>query len=656
MENVENFLNHKAIEIGRLAMRSTTLAGSGHPSSALSLSHIVTALMYHQMSYDPKDPWNPNSDRFVLSEGHCVPIVYAAYCDLGGVVGRGRDDARALTVADLDTLRDIGSKLDGHPNPGIGFPFFDAATGSLGQGLSVAAGLGLAARADGVDKRIYCVIGDGESREGQIWEAVDFLVDNGLTNVTAIFNCNGQGQSDYVSAQQSAETIARKLEAYGCRALTIDGNNMGEALDALRAREKGQVVAIVARTTKGWGVEGLKAKTNHGKPLDEAGMAAARADLAAVEAELPALSGDEAVGLEPPAPGACSCCCGCGGGRAAGVTLPRADFAQMLPDEKLKKKFESGALATRNAYGVGLLQLGAVEPRVVALDADVSNSTFSCWFARAYPERYYECRIAEQNMVSAAVGLAAAGKIPFVNSFAKFFVRAYDQIELAAVGGAAINIVGSHAGSSLGADGPSQMSLTDMAFFRAMSEAEGQSGGPACVVFSPGDAYAAYRMVEICANYPGMTYMRTCRPDSPLFYDADTRFEIGGANMVAEGDDVILVSSGYMLAFVNGLLPELKKAGIGAALVDAYSFPLRSELLTGLTADKGRTIVTVEDNYAGGVGSAVAELAAAQGGARVIPITCARVPKSAKSADESFAYCHCGREDIIAVVKKALSR
>ncbi len=651
----ENFLNHKAVEIGGLAARATTMAGSGHPSSSLALSHIVAALMYQHMRFDPKDPWNPVADRLVLSEGHSVPIVYAAYCDLGGVYGRSKAQAKALTVKDLDTLREVDSILDGHPNPGIGFPFFDAATGSLGQGLSVAAGLGLAARADASPRRIYCIIGDGESREGQIWEAVDFLVDNKLSNVTPIFNCNNQGQSDYVSKQQSAETTAKKLEAYGCRALVIDGHDVKAILAALSDVKDGVVTAIVAKTQKGWGVKGLHDKSNHGKPLDKAGLEAAMADLAGEKAKLPALAaGDVCAPKAPAAPKpAASCCCGCGGQTA----LPPADFVKMLPDAKLQKKFaEKKMLATRNAYGVALLELGKVNKKVVALDADVSNSTFSCWFAKQFPDRYYECRIAEQNMVSVAVGLAAAGKIPFLSSFAKFLVRAYDQVELATIGGANIKIVGSHAGSSLGADGPSQMSLTDVAFFRSMSEAEGQNGGPVCAVFIPADAYAAYKMTEMCVNHAGMTYMRTGRPDVAAIYDAATQFEIGGAIELIQGGDVTLVSNGYTLHMCKALIPELAKQGIKAGLVDAYSFPLRSPMLTKMAGDKRRVLVTVEDNYTGGLGSAVAELAAAQGGARVSSVVCRRVPKSAKEAEQCFDYCHCGASDVLAAVRNALKK
>ena len=232
----EAAVNSKAVEISKLSVEMTTAAGSGHASSAMSLAHLVTVLMYHHMRWDPKDPWNPASDRLVLSEGHAVPIIYAAYADLGGMIiplGKGREAARPMTTADALTLRAIDSSIDGHPNPKIGFPFFDAATGSLGQGLSVAAGLAAAAKMDKVDRNIYCLMGDGEAREGQIWEAADFLVDRALTNVVPIFNCNELAQSDYVSPQQSYQGIADKLHAYGFIVRVIDGHNPRQIADAL---------------------------------------------------------------------------------------------------------------------------------------------------------------------------------------------------------------------------------------------------------------------------------------------------------------------------------------------------------------------------------------------------------------------------------------
>ncbi|MEE8170461.1 MAG: thiamine pyrophosphate-dependent enzyme, partial [Phycisphaerae bacterium] len=399
----------KAAELGAHVVRMTTTAGSGHPSSALSLAHIVTALMYHHMRWDPADPWHPAADRLVLSEGHAVPIVYAAYADLGGVIGRDRDHARPLTVDDLDGLRQAGSVLDGHPNPAKGFPFFDAATGSLGQGLSVAAGLAIGARLRNCDRRLYVIIGDGESREGQIWEAADFIADHHLVNVTAIFNCNGQGQTDVVSAQQSAQALGSKLAAFGWEVIPVDGHDGDAVIWALRrAADLSAPVALVAATEKGWGVPDLKDKSNHGKPLPADKLLAALRSLDAIRTDGAAPA--ESPAAVPPAPP-----------NDLPDHLPdAASFQTAVENAGFATALIKGRLATRRAYGAALLELGRLSERIVVLDGDVSNSTFADLFARGYPERFSECKIAEQNMVSTAVGLAASGFIPFVSSFAKF--------------------------------------------------------------------------------------------------------------------------------------------------------------------------------------------------------------------------------------------
>ncbi|MCL2329933.1 MAG: transketolase, partial [Phycisphaerae bacterium] len=283
MSTVESRL----VAIAKNIVGMTTAAGSGHPSSALSLAHLVSSLLFKQMKFDPTDPWNPGNDRLVLSEGHAVPVVYAAYAELGGAVGKSKKEARPLKVEELKTLRELNSVLDGHPNPAEGFPFFDAATGSLGQGLSVGAGLALAGRLSNIDKRIFVIIGDGESREGQVWEALDFIIDHNLTHVGTIFNCNGQGQADYVSKQQSAEVLAKKLTAYGFEVQVIDGHDFAQIDAALSKVGQGNTpVAIVAKTQKGWGVESLKDKSNHGKPLEPAQVAEAEASLDAIAKKL----------------------------------------------------------------------------------------------------------------------------------------------------------------------------------------------------------------------------------------------------------------------------------------------------------------------------------------------------------------------------------
>jgi transketolase len=634
----------KAVKLGKYVVQSTTKAESGHPSSGLALVHITVALLYKHMHWDPQDPWNPANDRLVLSEGHAVPVIYAALCDMGAVAGKSRKDARRLSPADLPTLREIGSVLDGHPNPAEGMPFFDAATGSLGQGLSVAAGLGLAARMRGIDKRIYCIIGDGESREGQVWEAVDFIVDNQLNHVVPIFNCNGQGQADYVSNQQSADVLAAKLRAYGLAVEVIDGNDPEEVLGALsRATGAGAAMAIVARTEKGWGVSALKDKGNHGKPLPAAQLAAAEADLDSVLAK-------KGIPAEPkvqmaPVPHA-----------GKGKELPAGEI-RVMPFEQgiefvgLSGALGKGKLATRRAYGAALAALGAADERIVALDGDVSNSTFAEFFRKKFPSRFFECKIAEQNMVSTAAGLAAGGYIPFVSSFAKFISRAYDQVEMANISRANIKIVGSHAGVSLGADGPSQMGLVDVAFFRSFTLTDDGFGEPACVLLQPSDAVSAYHCTVLMANHGGMAYMRTFRPDTGLIYKPTEAFEIGGSKVIAEGDALTVVTSGYMVHVVKQALEQVAKDGIRCTLVDAYCLPFDPKPILAAAARTRRQILAVEDNYAGGLWSAVAEAAAERGEVRVAGMTARRIPKSG-TPDDVLKFVGLSPTDIAARIKK----
>jgi len=621
-------VDYKARQLCRHAVRMTAAAGSGHPSSATSLAHITVVLMYHKMRYDLANPWNPHADRLVLSEGHAVPIIYAAYADLGGVVGTDPKDARKLTVDDLDGLREIDSLLDGHPNPAVGFPFFDAATGSLGQGVSVAAGLGLAARVDGTDRTIYVLCGDGESREGQIWEALDFIAEHGLTGVRVIFNCNGMGQSDYVSAQQSPETLARKIEAYGLHPVSIDGHDPEAISKALSLDPpEGKPVVVVAKTVKGWGVPELQVVGYHGKPLsgDDAEQALEHLALpdSPPDMELcPAMPKGEI-----PEPD------------RTPISLPDPDFVAMASDQKkLADGAAKGKLATRHAYGLTLRALGEASERIVALDGDVSNSTFSRFFAEKFPDRYFEGRIAEQNMCSAAAGLAAAGKIPFANSFAKFLVRAYDQIEMAANTCANLKIVGSHSGVSLGADGPSQMGVVDAAFFGSLAGVTTPKGQPGAVVLNPCDAVSTYKLTVAMANHDGLAYMRTLRPATAMLYEPGEAFDLMGQKVVRDGGDLVIVTWGYMVHEGLKAAETLAGDGIACRVVDAYSLPLGGDFLQASGAADGVPVLVVEDNYPGALAAAVAVAAGRAGCVRLDALTPARMPKSGKSADDVLTY------------------
>lgn len=629
----------KAIELGKHVIRMTTAAGSGHPSSALALTHIVYELMYKQMRYDPADPWNPSNDRLVLSVGHAVPIVYAAYADLSGAVGAGQESRSLLTLDELSTLRELSSVLDGHPNPAEGFPFFDAATGSLGQGLSVAAGLALAARLDGLDKRVFAIVGDGESREGQVWEAMDFIVDHRLTNVCAIFSCNGHGQADAVSSQQSDDAIAAKVSAFGWHAIQIDGHDpdeLSKALSTLGTLDK--PLALVARTVKGWGVEMMLGKNFHGKPIPADEVETACAELDATGQRVGAMLNGTVRPQARTGPAKKE--------NVAPISLP--PFADAVARVGMESALEKKSLATRAGYGVALVALGDSDERIVALDADVSNSTYSDRFAQLHPDRFFECKIAEQNMVSVAAGMSAAGRIPFVSTFAKFVARAVDQIDMAGISRANVKIVGSHAGVSLGADGPSQMAVSDVAYFRSLTRTDSGCGGPVCHVFHPSDAICAYRSAELMANVPGICYMRTHRPNAPFLYPLDERFELRGCKRLRDGKHITLVSAGYMLHTVLGACDELAKKNISCNVFDAYTLPLDAAPILDAAKDAGGTILTVEDNYVGGLSSELAEAAAQRGDLRVFSLTASRIPKSAKSAAEVFDYVGVGLDQIVA--------
>jgi transketolase len=639
-------VDSRIIGLAKNVVKMTTTAGSGHPSSALSLAHIVGTLMYEQMRYDPANPWNPASDRLVLSEGHSVPIVYAVYGDLGGVVGKSPAAKRALTLDDLKTLRELDSVLDGHPNPAEGFPFFDAATGSLGQGLSVGAGLALGARLGKIDKRIFVIIGDGESREGQIWEALDFIIDHKLVNVCPIFNCNGQGQADYVSKQQSPDVVIGKLKAYGYDVQDINGHSSDQVAAAVAKVGKGSApVAIVARTQKGWGVESLKDKSNHGKPLTAAQVPEAEASLDKVAAELKIPNQLAGPAPKPPMPPAAS-------GPAKKDKIAVMPFADAVAKTGMAEAVAKNKLSTRRAYGAALFALGHADERIVALDGDVSNSTFANVFGKAFPNRFFECKIAEQNMISTAAGLSAAGYIPFASTFAKFLARAYDQLEMAAITRANVKLVGSHAGCSLGADGPSQMSLPDLAYFHAYTTADDGRGNPALTFFHPSDAVSAYRLTELAANINGLCYVRTHRPDVALIYPQDATFKLGGCGKLAEGNAVTIVGSGYMTTLALAAVRELEKAGIKCNLFDAYTLPMDAEPILSAARKANGVILTVEDNFSGGFNSALAEAAARSGDVKVFAMTCPRIPKSGKDGDIVLAALGLGVQNIVARAKE----
>lgn len=643
----EAAVHAQAIDLDRLSLEMCAAAGSGHPTSAMSIGHIVTVLLFHSMRWSPDHPDYPTSDRLVLSEGHAVPAVYAALARLGAKVGKNPAEWTPLRIEDLSTLREVGSVLEGHPNPGEGFPFFDAATGSLGQGLSTAAGLAEAARLDGHDRRVFCIIGDGESREGQVAEALDYIVERGLNQVLPIFNCNAYGQAGRVSEQQSPARIQAKLEAAGFEVRSIDGHNPAQILEAFEAFSKVSGVdgaapmAVVATTVKGWGAEETLTGNWHGKPPTGDTLAKAIEELERRRAELTSsLVQADHFEIRPPA-------------AANAPTEPSFEipsFSDAMRRADMESVWQSGRFATRKAYGLALRELGHASDRIVTLDADVSNSTFAETFKRDpdLANRFFECRIAEQNMVSMAVGMAAAGKVPFCSSFAKFITRAYDQLEMAILTGANIKVVGSHVGITPCSDGPSQMGLSDIAFMRAFTTVKDRRGNPAMYVLQPADAYAAYALTNVMAEYEGACYMRTARPDTEFLYSDDVVFNLGGFETLSEGRDILLVAAGYMVHEANKALDALDRQGVSATLVDLYSLPFDGDALLDLANANNGYVLTLEDNYGASIGGAVADVMTASGDSFTLKqMHVDRLPKSARQPEEELAYVGLSTEDIV---------
>jgi transketolase len=649
----EAAVHAQAIELDRLSLEMTAAAGSGHPTSAMSIGHIVTVLMFSSMRWSPEFPNYPTSDRLVLSEGHAVPAVYAAMASLGVLVGP-EDNRTKLSVDDLSSLREWNSYLDGHPNPMEGVDFFDAATGSLGQGLSVAAGVAKAARLDGTDKRVFCLCGDGEFREGQISEALDFIVDHKLTNVCTIVNCNEFGQADRVSGQQSADTLVKKLEAYNFEVVDIDGHNPTQIKDAMdkfiavSGDENAKPVAVVARTVKGWGAPSLQGGGMHGKPATGEALEKALNELNEARIELTSsLAGTDQFMIDPPA-------------QAPDKPVPSDEMptlSEAMRSMDMEHVLGSGTYATRRAYGTALRVLGKLNNDIVVLDADVSNSTFSESFAKE-PEnvdRFVECKIGEQNMISVGAGLSAGGKIPLCSSFSKFLTRAYDQIEMAMNSGANLKVVGSHSGITLAADGPSQMSLPDVSWFRSLSLTTDHNGNPGCYILQPADAYAAYALTGVMCEYEGMCYMRTLRAETELLYSDDHVFNLGGFETLAQGRDVVIAATGYMVHEGNKAVELLDKAGVSATLLDMYSIPFDTDKLLDIVAANGGFVVSLEDNYGGGLGSAIADALMESGdGFELAQMYVKRIPKSAKTPEDMLKMCGLTPEDVVNKVMSLL--
>ncbi len=607
-------LANKATQLRIESVKATSEAGSGHPSSCCSAADIAAVLFFSVMRYDPKNPKLPNSDRFVLSKGHAAPLLYAAWAEAG-----------LFPKSELLKLRTISSDLEGHPTPRL--PFVDMATGSLGQGLP--AGVGLAFNAKSIDKtdyRTYVLMGDGESAEGSVWEAAEVARHAALDNLCAIVDVNRLGQSDPTMLQHDMEAYRARWAGFGWHAIVVDGHDVGALLAAFdeAAHTKGRPTVLLAKTFKGHGISFIENLPDwHGKPLKK-GEETQKA-LDELTRQLKPNSAQPKIHL-PTA------------GKA-----PATSKGTMAP-----APYKLGdSAATREAFGVALLALGEANPLVVALDADVKNSTYSDKFGKRFPDRFLENFIAEQNMLGAAAGIAACDKIPFVATFAAFFTRAYDFIRMAAISQSNLKLVGTHVGVSIGEDGPSQMGLEDLAMM---------STQPGVTVLYPSDALSMYKLVEAAAAHKGMVYLRAGRPKTPVIYGPDETFRIGGSKVIRQSaaDQVTIVAAGVTLFEALKAHEQLKAAGIATRVVDLYSIvPVDRQTLVDCAKATGGRFLTVEDHYAhGGIGDAVLSALASEG-VRVRKLAVREIPRSGKP-EELVDHFGIGVRSIVEAAKEIL--
>ncbi len=569
------------------SIRMSAKAKSGHPTSAMSAADLMAVLVDGYLRYDFDSPKSPTNDRLIFSKGHASTLLYSIYLAAGVI----SDD-------ELLSYRTFGSKLEGHPTPVL--PWVDVATGSLGQGLPIGVGTALAAKyLDRVPARTWVLCGDSEMAEGSMWEAFEHAAHYSLDNLTAILDANRLGQRGETMVGRDLDVYVERARAFGWHAIAIDGHDVGEIDRAYTEvlDTAGKPTLVVARTVKGKGVEAVEDENGfHGKPLDDP------------EEAIEELGGLRQIRIE--------------------VAKPDAAEPHPFPTKKLAlPRYELGSeIATRKAYGEALAALGSARGDIVALDGEVSNSTFAEIFGKEHPERFFEMYIAEQQMVAAAVGLQAVGWRPFASTFAAFMTRAYDFVRMAAVSRACFALCGSHAGVSIGEDGPSQMGLEDIAAFRAIHGS---------VVLHPCDGNQTAKLVVAMADFDGISYLRTLRPATEVIYGPDEEFEIGGSRVLrsSDEDEVALVAAGITVPEALKAADALAEDGISARVIDLYSIkPLDAETLEAAAeATQGR-IVTVEDHWPeGGLGDAVlSALGDTDDPPRVVKLAVKAMPGSGK--------------------------
>ena len=595
------------------SIRCTTAAGSGHPTSSMSAADLMAVLLGKYLKYDWANQKNPGNDHLILSKGHACPVLYSMFKAAG-----------AISDEELLTLRQFGSRLEGHPNPHV-TPYTDVATGSLGQGLPIGVGMALDGKyLDKLPFKVWVVLGDSEVAEGSIWEACDKASHYKLNNLIAILDMNRLGQRGETDLGWNSPVYAARARAFGCHAIEIDGHDL-DAIDGAYAEAIAQTdkpTWIIAKTDKGHGVSFLSNKEGwHGKALNAEQAADAIKEL--------------------------------GGERHIIVNVAKpSDQAPAAPAPTGPLKlpvYEMGTKeATRKAYGDAITALGGFRADVVALDGEVSNSTHADEFNKAFPDRFFEMYIAEQQLVSAAVGLATRGKRAFASTFAAFFSRAFDQIRMASISNASLCLSGSHAGVSIGEDGPSQMALEDLAMMRAVCDS---------TVLYPSDPNQTAHLVMLMADLPHVSYIRTTREKLPILYGPDETYQVGGSKLVhhSDGDQVAVVAAGITVHEANKAYDRLKAEGITIRLIDAYSVkPIDKETLHRAAQDCGGKLVVVEDHwFEGGIGDAVLDAFVGVGdhAPTVVKLAVSKMPGSGKPAE----LMHAAKIDADAIVEAVKS-
>lgn len=597
----------------------TTRAGSGHPTSSLSATDLMVALYFSKLKFDVKNPQSPDNDRVIFSKGHASPLFYALYRVAG-----------VISDKELDGYRKKGSVLEGHPRPN--FKYAEAATGSLGQGLSIGLGMALASKMDGTDNSIYVLLGDSEMAEGSVWEAAELASYYKADNLVGIIDVNRLGQRGETMWGWDTHVYEEKLIAFGWETHVIDGHDIDETarIFANLPVNSGRPQMVIVKTVKGKGVPFLENKEGwHGKTLNEEELKEALFVLGRVDLNL---KGGIGIPLDAKARPLARAKLGL-----------RSGLKVSLPTYKIGEK-----VATRKAFGEALAQIGAENTDIVSLDGETKNSTFSEIFEAKNPKRFLEMFIAEQNMVGVALGMSRLGKVPFVSTFSAFLTRAHDQIRMAAYSGANIKFIGSHSGVSIGEDGPSQMGLEDIAMFRSTIGS---------TVLVPSDAVSCANLVGESVSQEGIVYIRTARPATPVIYGDHEKFKIGGSKVLKQSqkDRVTIIACGVVVNEAVLAYEQLFKKGINVRVVDAYSVkPIDGKTIVECARQTNGLVLTVEDHYfEGGLGDAVLNVFSDLGNVKVYKLAVCKMPMSA-TGDQLLAYEGINSDSIVSKVREIL--